>query len=95
MDCSCWLCYEYGTIHCKEPHGLNLKPGDWVIVEGAGNYSYKPLYGLGNYAYTWDIDTKHIELTSRIAEIERLKRGNQTDCGWYDTLKRGINPRGL
>ena len=87
IECSCWLCYEYGTIHCALPHGLDLSLGDWVMVDGdRGNYNFQPLYGLGNYAYTWDMDTSHIELTSQIAEIERLEKYNQTDCGWYDTL---------
>lgn len=88
MDCSCWLCYEWGTIHCKQPHGLHLKQGDWVLTKGHDAiYNQEKLYGYGTYAYSWDADVDSVRFTSREEEMKRLEEVGETDCGWYDTLK--------
>ena len=88
LDCSCWLCFEWATIHCKWPHGLDLKQGDWVLTIGSSDiYNYKKLYGCGNYAYYWEADVDSVRFTSREEEMKRLEEAGETDCGCYDTLR--------
>jgi len=86
MDCSCWLCSEYATVHFKRPHGLELKPGDWIRVWTAGEiYNYERVSRVTD-TYVWEVDAERIERTSRFEEICRLEECGETDCGWYETL---------
>jgi len=84
LDCSCWLCFEVGTIHFKKPCGLALKKGDMVIVVGQ-EYNWRRIYG-SIYLYVWDMYADSVALTTREEEIKRLEVAGETKCGWYDTL---------
>lgn len=86
IDCSCWLCDEYGIIHFKQLHGLNLHLGDWVLVKGGPIYNYERIYCSGNYTYEWAVDAESVTRTSKEEEVHRLEEAGATDCGWYDTL---------
>lgn len=85
MDCSCHLCSEYATVHFKQPHGFELKPGDWVRVWTGETYNYERV-SRATDTYVWEVDAERLERTSRIEEIRRLEECGETDCGWYETL---------
>lgn len=86
IDCSCWLCDEYGTIHCKQPHGLILNIGDWVLVRGGPIYNCERVYSTGNYTYVWEVDADGVMRSTKEEEIRHMEEAGQTDCGRYDTL---------
>ena len=86
IDCSCWLCYEYVTVHFREPHPLTLNAGDWVRVYAGERYNHTREECSAGYFYFWDIDAERIERTTREEEIAKLEADGRTDCGWYETL---------
>jgi hypothetical protein len=89
MDCSCHLCSEYAFVHFREPHGLELKVGDWIRVWTGQIYNYRRISRVTS-TYVWEVDAERIERTSRIEEIRRLEESGETDCGWYESLTHSI-----